>query len=420
MNVIVISIGDELLIGQTVNTNASWIGQEISKIGGNILEGLTISDKAQEILTTVEYSINMADVIIITGGLGPTKDDITKHTLASYFDTELEIHQPTLDKITAYFSMRKRPMIESNIQQAALPKNCTILTNNYGTAAGMWFEKNGKIVISLPGVPYEMKGIMSEEVFPRMKERFQLNSMYHKTILTQGIGESFLAEQLTDWESRVRAEGFGLAYLPSPGIVKLRISSPNGEQDKAIIEDYLSELKNTLPEAVFGYENETLPEIIGKILRENNLKIGTVESCTSGLLANQIVSISGASDYFEGSLLTYSYKLKEEILGISKTTLLENGAVSEIVALQMAEKGLEKLEVDICLSTTGIAGPLGGTDDKPVGLVWIGLATKNGVKARKFQFGDNRERNLQMTVLSALNWLRYELLTDFKTDGIIQ
>jgi nicotinamide-nucleotide amidase len=410
MNVIVISIGDELLIGQTVNTNASWIGQEISKIGGNILEGLTISDKAQEILTTVEYSINKADVIIITGGLGPTKDDITKHTLASYFDTELEIHQPTLDKITAYFSMRKRPMLESNIQQAALPKDCTILSNNYGTAAGMWFEKNGKIVISLPGVPYEMKGIMSEEVFPRMKERFQLNSMYHKTILTQGIGESFLAEQLTEWENRVRAEGFGLAYLPSPGIVKLRISSPNGEQDKTIIEDYLSEVKNTLPEAVFGYENENLPEIIGKLLRENNLKIGTVESCTSGLLANQIVSVSGASDYFEGSLLTYSYKLKEEVLGISNSTLVENGAVSEIVALQMAEKGLEKLDVDICLSTTGIAGPLGGTDDKPVGLVWIGLATKNGVKARKFQFGDNRERNLQMTVLSALNWLRYELL----------
>ena len=413
MNVIVISIGDELLIGQTVNTNASWIGQEISKIGGNILEGLTISDKAQEILTTVEYSINKADVIIITGGLGPTKDDITKHTLASYFDTELEIHQPTLDKITAYFSMRKRSMLESNIQQAALPKDCTILSNNYGPAAGMWFEKNGKIVISLPGVPYEMKGIMSEEVFPRMKERFQLNSMYHKTILTQGIGESFLAEQLTEWENRVRAEGFGLAYLPSPGIVKLRISSPNGEQDKAIIEDYLSEVKNTLPEAVFGYENENLPEIIGKLLRENNLKIGTVESCTSGLLANQIVSVSGASDYFEGSLLTYSYKLKEEVLGISNSTLVENGAVSEIVALQMAEKGLEKLDVDICLSTTGIAGPLGGTDDKPVGLVWIGLATKNGVKARKFQFGDNRERNLQMTVLSALNWLRYELINEF-------
>jgi nicotinamide-nucleotide amidase len=412
MNVIVVSIGDELLIGQTVNTNASWIGQEISKLGGNVIEGLTISDKAQDILTTVDYALITSDVVIITGGLGPTKDDITKHTLANYFETELEIHQPTLEKITSYFSMRNRPMLESNIQQAELPKNCTILTNNYGTAAGMWFEKNGKIVISLPGVPYEMKGIMTEEVFPRMKERFQLNSMYHKTILTQGIGESFLAEKLTDWENRVRAEGFGLAYLPSPGIVKLRISSPNGDKDKEIIENYLSEVKNNLPEAVFGYENETLPEIIGNLLRDRHLKIGTVESCTSGLLANQIVTISGASDYFEGSLLTYSYKLKEEILGISNSTLLDNGAVSEIVALQMAEKGLEKLDVDICLSTTGIAGPAGGTEDKPVGLVWIGLATKNGVKARKFQFGDNRERNIQMTVLSALNWLRYELITN--------
>jgi nicotinamide-nucleotide amidase len=411
MNVIVVSIGDELLIGQTVNTNASWIGQEISKLGGNVIEGLTISDKAQDILTTVDYALITSDVVIITGGLGPTKDDITKHTLANYFETELEIHQPTLEKITSYFTMRNRPMLESNIQQAELPKNCTILTNNYGTAAGMWFEKNGKIVISLPGVPYEMKGIMTEEVFPRMKERFKLNSMYHKTILTQGIGESFLAEKLTDWENRVRAEGFGLAYLPSPGIVKLRISSPNGDKDKGKIENYLSEVKNTLPEAVFGYENETLPEIIGNLLRDRNLKIGTVESCTSGLLANQIVTISGASDYFEGSLLTYSYKLKEEILGISNSTLLDNGAVSEIVALQMAEQGLKKLNVDICLSTTGIAGPAGGTEDKPVGLVWIGLATKNGLKAKKFQFGDNRERNIQMTVLSALNWLRYELLT---------
>ena len=409
MNVIIISIGDELLIGQTVNTNASWIGQEISKLGGNIIEGLTISDKAQDILSSVEYAINLSDVVIITGGLGPTKDDITKHTLANYFETELEIHKPTLDKITTYFSIRNRPMLESNIQQAALPKNCVILNNNYGTAAGMWFEKNEKIVISLPGVPYEMKGIMTEEVFPRMKERFQLNSMYHKTILTQGIGESFLAEKLVDWENRVRAEGFGLAYLPSPGIVKLRISSPNGEKDKERIEDYLTEVKNSLPEAVFGYENETLPEIIGNLLLEKNLKIGTVESCTSGLLANQIVSISGASKYFEGSLLTYSYQLKEELLGISNKTLLNNGAVSEIVALEMAESGLKKLNVDVCISTTGIAGPLGGTEDKPVGLVWIGLATKNEVKARKFQFGDNRERNLQMTVLSALNWLRFEL-----------
>jgi len=410
MNVIVISIGDELLIGQTINTNASWLGQEISKLGGNIIEGLTISDKKKQIIHTVDYAINKTDVVIITGGLGPTKDDITKHTLAEYFETELEIHQPTLEKITTYFSMRNRPMLESNIQQAALPKNCTILTNNYGTASGMWFEKAGKIVISLPGVPYEMKGIMNEEVFPRFKEKFQLQSMYHKTILTQGIGESFLAEQLSDWENRIRNEGLGLAYLPSPGIVKLRISSTNGEKDKEKIEEYLKEVQVLLPQAVFGYENETLPEIIGNILREKGLKIGTVESCTSGLLANQIVSVPGASEYFEGSLLTYSYGLKEKLLGIQNETLVNNGAVSEIIACEMAQYGREKLDVDVCISTTGIAGPSGGTPEKPVGLVWVGLATKNQVFARKFQFGDNRERNLQMTVLSALNWLRYELL----------
>jgi nicotinamide-nucleotide amidase len=410
MNVIVISIGDELLIGQTINTNASWLGQEISKLGGNIIEGLTISDKKKQIIHTVDYAINKTDVVIITGGLGPTKDDITKHTLAEYFETELEIHQPTLEKITTYFSMRSRPMLESNIQQAALPKNCTILTNNYGTASGMWFEKAGKIVISLPGVPYEMKGIMNEEVFPRFKEKIQLQSMYHKTILTQGIGESFLAEQLSDWENRIRNEGLGLAYLPSPGIVKLRISSTNGEKDKEKIEEYLKEVQVLLPQAVFGYENETLPEIIGNILREKGLKIGTVESCTSGLLANQIVSVPGASEYFEGSLLTYSYGLKEKLLGIQNETLVNNGAVSEIIACEMAQYGREKLDVDVCISTTGIAGPSGGTPEKPVGLVWVGLATKNQVFARKFQFGDNRERNLQMTVLSALNWLRYELL----------
>jgi nicotinamide-nucleotide amidase len=300
-------------------------------------------------------------------------------------------------------------MLESNIQQAALPKNCTILPNNYGTAAGMWFEKENRIVISLPGVPYEMKGIMTEEVFPLFKQRFQLNSLYHKTILTQGIGESFLAEQISDWENKVRSEGFGLAYLPSPGLVKLRLSSPNGEIDKQKIEEYLSEIQSLLPEAVFGFENDTLPKIIGDLLKEKKLKIGTVESCTSGLLANQIVSVSGASEYFEGSLLTYSYDIKESLLDIKKETLLTNGAVSEIIAQEMAVGGLKKLGVDVCISTTGIAGPLGGTEDKPVGLVWIGIATKNQVKAKRFQFGDNRERNIQMTVLSALNWLRYEL-----------
>jgi nicotinamide-nucleotide amidase len=255
-----------------------------------------------------------------------------------------------------------------------------------------------------------MKGIIQESVFPLFKERFQLKSLYHKTILTQGIGESFLAEKISDWENSVRADGLGLAYLPSPGIVKLRLSSPHGEQDKGKIEKYLTEIRERLPEAVFGYEQETLPEIIGKLLKNQNLTIGTVESCTAGLLANQIASISGASDYFMGSLLTYSNELKQRLALVETDTLNRFGAVSEEVSIEMAKGGLTQLGVDICISTTGVAGPTGGTIEKPVGLVWIAIATKNQVIARKFQFGDNRERTLQMTVLSALNWLRYELL----------
>ena len=273
----------------------------------------------------------------------------------------------------------------------------------------MMFEKNGRYCVSLPGVPYEMKGIVLEELIPRLMQRFQLKAMYHYTALTQGIGESFLAEQISDWEDRIRERGFGLAYLPSPGIVKLRITSYEGKEDQAEIMEFFQELATRLPEAVFGYENDSLPEVIGKLLKNERKTIGSVESCTSGLLAQQITSISGASDYFMGSLLTYSNDLKHRICGVSVDSLLSEGAVSEQVAVEMAENGAKKLGVDVCISTTGIAGPLGGTIDKPVGLVWVGLCISGKTIARKFQFGDNRERNIQMTVLSALNWLRYEL-----------
>jgi nicotinamide-nucleotide amidase len=314
-----------------------------------------------------------------------------------------------LDKIEDYFSKRNRPMLETNRQQAALPVNCTILNNAYGTAAGMWFEENGKVFISLPGVPYEMKGIMTEEVFPRLKEKFSLKSIYHRTALTQGIGESFLAEIIKDWENSIRERGLGLAYLPSPGLVKLRITSYKGAEDANVIDAYFEQLAALIPEALFGFENDTLPSVIGNLLKEKNLSIGTVESCTTGLLASQISSISGASDYFQGSLLTYSNKLKVKLAHVSAENIVNFGAVSEQVAREMAEGGRKNLGVDVCISTTGIAGPTGGTDEKPVGLVWIGIALPNKTIARKFIFGDNRERNLQMTVWSALNWLRFEL-----------
>jgi nicotinamide-nucleotide amidase len=409
MNIEILAIGDELLIGQTINTNASWLGQELSKIGARVTRSLVIADDKERILQALDQCYPETTCVIITGGLGPTKDDITKHTLCEYFNTKLEIHQPTLAKIEAYFASRNRPMLESNIQQAALPVDAEILTNNYGTAAGMMFEKNGRYCVSLPGVPYEMKGIVLEELIPRLVQRFQLKAMYHYTALTQGIGESFLAEQISDWEDRIRERGFGLAYLPSPGLVKLRITSYEGKEDQAEIMGFFQELASRLPEAVFGYENDALPEVIGKLLKEKRKTIGTVESLTSGLLAQQITSISGASDYFMGSLLTYSNDLKHRLCDVSIDSILSEGVVSEKVALEMAENGAKKLGVDVCISTTGIAGPQGGTLEKPVGLIWVGLCISGKTIARKFQFGDNRERNIQMTVLSALNWLRHEL-----------
>ena len=411
MNIELLSIGDELLIGQTINTNAAWIGQEMSLIGARIIRTTVISDTTEAIQSSLDSIDSNTDCIIITGGLGPTKDDITKHTLCSYFNTRLEVHLPTLKKIEDYFFKRNRPMLESNIQQAELPLNCVILNNNYGTAAGMWFEEKGKIFISLPGVPYEMKGIMLEEVIPRLKEKFSLKSIYHKTALTQGIGESFLAEIIYNWENSIRSNNLGLAYLPSPGLVKLRITSYRGEEDKKIIDAYFDELKNLIPEALYGFENESLTQVIGEMLRTRKMTIGTVESCTSGLLASQICSISGASDYFMGSLLTYSNSLKISLADVSPETLEKFGAVSEEVVKEMALGGRKKMGVDCCISTSGIAGPNGGSIEKPVGLVWIAIALPTKTIVKKFEFGDNRERTIQMTVSSALNYLRHELET---------
>ena len=409
MKVELISIGDELLIGQTVNTNASWLGETLSKAGSEIIKTVVISDKKEEIISSLENISGTTNCVIITGGLGPTKDDITKYTLAEYFGSKLKQDKHTLDKIESFFSQRNRPMLDSNYKQAELPVDCTILENDYGTAAGMWFEKNNKIYISLPGVPYEMQGIMTEQAIPKLKERFKLKSMYYKTALTQGIGESFLAEKISDWEELVYTQGFSLAYLPSSGIVKLRISSANGSDDAEKINSLFLALEKQIPKHFFGYDRDTLPHIIGKQLIEKKLSIGTVESCTAGMLASQISSIPGASAYYEGALLTYSYKIKTSLAKVPAELIQKEGAVSEPVAIQMAENGREILGADICISTTGIAGPGGGTETKPVGMVWIAIATKEGTTTKKMQFSKHRERNIKMTVLSALNLLRLEL-----------
>lgn len=410
MKVEIISIGDELLIGQTNNSNATWLGQVCSSVGLRIVQVTTISDDKELIKEAIDSAFKRSDLILMTGGLGPTKDDITKDTLCEYFDTELEIHLPTLQKIEQFFALRNRPMLEVNIRQAELPKKCEILENRNGTAAGMWFNKDGKVLVSMPGVPYEMKGIMKEEVIPRLQDRFEMKGIHHATILTQGIGESFLAEHIKDWENEVRECGLGLAYLPSPGIVKLRLTSYEGIVRREEVKAYLTVLKDRYPQFVFGEEEETLPQVVGKLLKSKEMTIGTVESCTGGSLAHSIISVSGSSDYFQGGILTYSDDLKRKLVDVSTDNLSEFGAVSKQVVEQMAVNGREKLGVDICVSTSGIAGPTGGTDEKPVGTVWIGIATKNKTFSMQFLFGDDRQRNIQMTVLTALNLVRCELI----------
>jgi len=409
MRIEIICIGDELLIGQTVNTNASWLGQTLGLIGAQVVKSSCIADDKTEIISALDGVSEGVHAVIITGGLGPTKDDITKHTLCSYFNTSLEIHQPTLEKIQAFFASRNRPMLESNNQQAELPIDCAILANNYGTAAGMWFEKNEIIYISLPGVPYEMKAIVSEEVVPRFQDRFQLNAIYYKTALTQGLGESFLAEKIKDWEDSLKTQKLGLAYLPSPGIVKLRVTSNKGQRDNVLISKYFDQLKELIPEYLFGFDDDSLPKVLAQLLVSKQKTLGTVESCTAGLMANQLTSLPGSSAFFMGSLVTYSNELKVSLAEVNPKTIASFGSVSEQTAIEMAIGGRIKLGVDYCISTTGIAGPGGGSDLKPVGMVWIGFASEKTSFARQFRFGDNRERNILMTVLSAQNLLRINL-----------
>jgi nicotinamide-nucleotide amidase len=410
MNVFVVSIGDELLLGQTINTNASWIGTEIAKLGGEVVEGVTIKDTKEAILNSVDYALAQADVVLITGGLGPTKDDITKYTLCEYFNTELGMHQPTLDHITDFFVKRGREMLETNIQQAALPKSCEILFNENGTAPGMWFEKDDKVLVSLPGVPYEMKAIMADEVFPRLMDRFELEAIYYRTIHTQGMGESFLAEKISDIEDAIRRDGLGLAYLPSPGLVRLRLTGKKNEQDRSLIAKYMKHIEDRIQKHVFGFDGAVLSEVVGKLLIEKGGTVSTVESCTGGALAKSLTSISGSSTYYMGSLLTYSNEMKQRLADVPEQDLIENGAVSQVVVEAMAKGGMNKIDTDFCISTSGVAGPNGGTDEKPVGTVWIAIASKNRMFSKRFQFGSDRARNIEMTVNAALNLLRCEIL----------
>lgn len=410
MNAELISIGDELLIGQTVNTNAAWLGTELSLRGFLVNYSCVISDDADAIVQALDEALRRVDLIIITGGLGPTKDDITKKVLANYFGSTLIMHPEILERIENYFELRGREMLETNRLQAMLPEKAKILMNTVGTASGMWFEKDGKVVISLPGVPYEMKHILEEEGFPALKTKFNSSSVYYRTVLTQGIGESYLAERISDIENQIREEGLSLAYLPNPGLVRLRVTAIDTEEGRYKVDNYCKSIYDRLPAYAFGMDDEELSGVVGRTLSSQGYSLGTIESCTGGSLAAELVKIPGSSAYFMGSIISYSNELKMKLVAVDMEVLEAFGAVSQETVEQMASKGRQVLGADYVMATSGIAGPTGGSDTKPVGTVWIAIAGPKGVTSKKFNFGNDRERTIRQTVLTALNFLRCDLL----------
>jgi nicotinamide-nucleotide amidase len=407
----IITIGDEILIGQIIDTNSSWIGQELSKIGVSVVHRTSVSDNRQVIIDALNAAKKRADIIIITGGLGPTKDDVTKYTLAEYFGSELVLHPETLDWVTSIFTKRKLPMIDSNRNQAMVPANCEVLPNRSGTAPGMWFDEDGKVYISMPGVPFEMKVIFEEQCIPRLQKRFNLPVIMHRTILTCNIGESFLARKIEVLENDLPPH-IKLAYLPNIGQVRLRFSGYHTHYAtlKSEIDTIVSNLYELVGEYIFGEENDTLEKTVGVILKGKGKTLATAESCTGGYIAHLITSVPGSSAYFQGSVVSYANDIKINELGVDPDTLKTVGAVSEECVKQMADGIRQKFKVDYAISTSGIAGPDGGTETKPVGTVWIAVSSETKTIAQVFNMGDNRERTIQRTAIQGLDMLRKLLL----------
>tara|TARA_B100000963_G_C22594393_1_gene657137 strand:- start:177 stop:1418 length:1242 start_codon:yes stop_codon:yes gene_type:complete len=407
-----ITIGDELLIGQTIDTNGSWLAEQLNLLGITVSQISSIRDNREHIISSLQNAQSRSELVILTGGLGPTNDDITKSTLCEFFDSELVLNKQVLEKIEAYFNSRSLKMIKVNSDQAMLPNNCQFLKNERGTASGMWFKKDGVDFISLPGVPYEMKGIFLDEILPVLKAQYSISTVVNKTVKTQGIGESFLAEIIKDWEKKLIDSGLKLAYLPSPGIVKLRITAfGNNEAElSARIDDSIENLKKLIPKYIFGYEKDRIEEVVGQLLKEKGSSLSLAESCTGGNIAHLITGVSGSSNYFKGSVVAYSNDIKQQVLYVDPKSIQQNGAVSKQVVEQMATGVRNSFKSDYAIATSGIAGPTGGTKQKPVGTVWIAVAYNDGVVSKKFNFGNNRERNIQISSLSALNMLRLVLL----------
>ncbi len=405
-----LTIGDEILYGQIVDTNSQWMSVELSNAGIKVIRKTTVGDQEGEILAAFAEAEKRADIVLITGGLGPTNDDLTKPCLAKYFNCEVKIHEEALAEVTEFFTSRGRELTEVNRQQAALPVCCEKVTNVLGTAPGMWFERNGKVFVSMPGVPHEMKRMMTDLVIPKLKKTFSTPAIYHKVIRTVGIGESFLAEKIAEWENALPSH-IKLAYLPSLGEVKLRLTGIGNTTEllEKETEVLTEKLRDRIGQFIYGYGEEPLEVAVGKKLLDKKLSIAVAESCTGGYLSHLITSVPGSSSYFLGSIIPYDYAIKMRQLGVKPETLEQYGAVSEETIREMANLVRAKFNTDIGVATSGIAGPGGATPEKPVGTVWIAYSDKHQTVTRKLQLSKERLLNIKMASIAVLNLVRLSL-----------
>ena len=411
MKVHILTIGDEILIGQIIDTNSAWMGQQLNLQGAEVIEITTLSDTRESILDGFKKAEKNADVILITGGLGPTKDDITKKVMAEHFGSEMVFHEETWERISKMFEKWGRSTTDAHRNQCYMPQNAEILTNKMGTAPGMWFQENGKVYVSMPGVPYEMKYLMEHEVLPRLKENFPSEPISHRTILTVGEGESRLAKRIENFEESLPGN-IKLAFLPGMGAVRLRLTGRGGNAAdlETVLDAKKAELEALIPEFIYGYEKETLEEKIGVMLKERGLTFGTAESCTGGHIAHLITTVPGSSAYFLGGIVSYSNGMKMRQLDVQASTLEANGAVSEPVVQEMAKGVIANIGVDVSLSISGIMGPGGGSEEKPVGTVWLAVADKDRVVTEKLTLGKNRITNIQYASVKGLDLVRRFLL----------
>lgn len=410
----IITIGDELLIGQVTDTNSTWMGRQLTAAGIKLKKRIAVGDEKAQIVKALDDEKKDVDIILLTGGLGPTSDDITKDVLCEYFNGNMKVHEPTLTHIRHLFEVvLKKKMIESNMKQAEVPDNCTVLTNSRGTAPGMWFEEGGKIFISMPGVPHEMMGLMEDTVIPSLKQHFTLPYIAHRTLLTIGAGESFLAEMIRSFEEDL-PEDISLAYLPNFGQVRLRLST-SGTDSKLIdqqLDIWFTKLQSVVKDYLVTASDESMHEVVGRLLDQRKKTLATAESCTGGYIAHLLTSKAGASSFYEGSIVSYSYHAKEKLLQVSNNTLQSFGAVSESVVKEMAAGALQNVGTDYVIAVSGIMGPEGGLPEKPVGTVWIAVGSRDKINAKMFSLRSDRERNIQVTAVLALNMLREFLLND--------